>query len=258
MGSKAFESPLISHARMRALYRGLVETRVLGAAAGKRAGAARFAKGLEAPWVGTAIDLQEGDLTSEGGGTALVEHVRRVGTREAAAAGEIRTALRGMVEEKAAFARSAGERLLCAVGQAMALRAQGEKRVVVAYVAQGEMTAAEWKRMFRVAAGDLPLVIVCLPGAGKAVDLERVAGVEVPVIPVDAGDVVALYRVAQESIGRARAEGGVVVIECVAMGVDPVKLMGGQLVQKGICTEAWVARVESSVKTVVTKASLLK
>ncbi len=181
-----------------------------------------------------------------------------MGLREAAAGGELRTALRGIAEEKAAFAGSAGERLLCAVGQAMALRAQAEKRVVVAYVAQGEMTAAEWKRVFAAAAGDLPLVIVCLPGAGKAVDLERVAGVEVPVIPVDAGDVVALYRVAQESIGRARAEGGVVVIECVAMGVDPVKLMAGQLVKKGICTEAWVARVESSVKAMVAKAGALK
>ncbi len=256
MGSKAFESPLISHARMRALYRALVETRALGAAAGRRVGEARFEKGLEACWVGVAVDLKDGDLTSESGGTALVEHVRRVGMREAAAAGEIRQALRGMADEKATFAGSAGERLLCAVGQAMALRAQGEKRVVVAYVRAGEVKAAEWRRVFAVAAGDLPLVIVCLPGAGKGVDLDRLAGVEVPVIPVDAGDVVALYRVAQESVGRARAEGGVVVIECVAMGVDPLKLMGGQLVKKGICTEAWVARVGSSVRTMVAKASL--
>jgi TPP-dependent pyruvate/acetoin dehydrogenase alpha subunit len=256
MGSKAFESPLISHARMRAMYRALVETRVLSEHAPRPQ---RFAKRLEACWVAAAIDLKPGDLTSEEGGSALVQHVLRVGAREAAkaaTANDVKKTLRELEEEKSVcrFAGTAFERLLCATGQAMALQAADGKHVVVAFVAQDELKPAEWRRIFTVAAPELPLIVVVLPGKGS--DLEKAARKAdgrpaVPVIPVDAGDVVALYRVAQESIGRARGEGGVAVIDCVAIGTDPVKLMGSQLVKKGICTEAWVAGVDASFRRLV-------
>jgi len=255
MGSKAFESPLISHARMRAMYRALVETRVLSEQAGR---AAKFAKNLEACWVAIAIDLKPGDLTSEDGGTALIQHVLRAGAREAAraaTAAEVRKTQRELAGEKTAakFAGDAFERLLCTAGQAMALKTQGGKGVVVAYVAQDELKASEWKRLFTIAAAELPLILVSMPSHGSLrVDLAKAARTaSVPVIPVDAGDVVALYRVAQESIGRARAGGGAAVIECVAMGVDPMKFMRSQLVKKGICTEAWAARVDAGFRRIV-------
>ena len=250
MGSKAFESPLISHARMRAMYRALVETRALS----KRNG---FPKGTEACWVGTAIDLKPGDLTSPGGRSALIDHVLRAGSREgarAANAADVKKTLRALEAEKSSasgFAGTALERMLCAVGQAMALRSAAAKGVVLAYVGAGELKPAEWKRVFAAAAPDLPLIFVCLPG--KPIDLDKAIGAAVPVISVDAGDVVALYRVAQESIGRARAEGGIAVIECVAMGVDPVKMMRSQLVKKGICTEAWVDSVETSFRKLLAR-----
>jgi TPP-dependent pyruvate/acetoin dehydrogenase alpha subunit len=248
MGSKAFESPLISHARMRAMYRALVETRALS----KRG---IFAKGTEACWVGTAIDLKPGDLISQHDGPALVDHVLRVGTREAARAAnaaDVKRTQRALDEEKSAskaFPGTAFERVLCAVGQAMALRSIATKGVVMAYVGADELKAAEWKRVFASTASNLPLIFVCLPG--KQVDLDKAVGSAAPVISVDAGDVVALYRVAQESIGRARAEGGMAVIECVATGIDPIKMMRAQLVKKGICTEAWVDGVEASFRKLI-------
>jgi hypothetical protein len=260
MGSKAFESPLISHARMRAMYRALVETRVLSERVPR---GLRFAKGLEAAWVAVAIDLKDGDLTNQDGGFALVKHVLRVGAREgakAASAGDVKKALHELEDEKQArkFAGSAFERLLCGAGEAMALRATGAKEVAVAYVAQDELKPAEWKRLFKAIDPDLPLIITVFPGKGT--DLEKSARtpegrVSIPVIPVDAGDVVGVYRVAQESIGRARAHGGVAVIECVAMGTDPVKMMGGQLVKKGICTSSWVAGVDASFRRLVGSVS---
>jgi TPP-dependent pyruvate/acetoin dehydrogenase alpha subunit len=72
--------------------------------------------------------------------------------------------------------------------------------------------------------------------------------VHVPHLPVDAGDALAIYRVMQESVGRARGDSRGVVIECIACGVDPVAMMGGQLVKKGICTERWVAAVEADFR----------
>src|SRR5207302_1402230 len=69
----------------------------------------------------------------------------------------------------------------------------------------------------------------------------------VPGIPVDAGDAVALYRVAQESLGRTRGGDGPVLIECVAYRMegsgggtpgDPLVQMKEFLVGRKVCTKA--------------------
>jgi TPP-dependent pyruvate/acetoin dehydrogenase alpha subunit len=71
----------------------------------------------------------------------------------------------------------------------------------------------------------------------------------VPGIPVDAADAVALYRVAQESLGRTRGGDGPVLIECVeyrAEGkggrtpVDPLVQMRDFLLDRKVCTQAWL------------------
>ncbi len=72
MGSKAFQSPLIPHVRMRALYRGLVETRAL---------TKKKPRNLEACWVASAIDLKPGDLTSIAKDAWLLDYLRALGTR---------------------------------------------------------------------------------------------------------------------------------------------------------------------------------
>ena len=257
MGSKAFESPLISHVRMRAMFRALVEVRALA----KRTKISSF-RGVEACWVGTAIDLEEGDLTSDAGAThegVLLEHVRGVGRREGAGplkAMELKRVLRRLQAAKVeAFPGSAYERVLCAIGAGMALKAAGARGVAVGYVELEELSAAEWSRILTVMAQEgLPVILMVLPGESR-VDLEKLAAkaagdvdAAVPVIPVDAGDAVAIYRVAQETIVRARARGGASVILGVKCGTDAVKLLGTQLVRKGICTERWIGAVEMHAK----------
>ena len=263
MGSKAFESPLISHARMRAMYRALVEVRGLTERV-----KIRSLRGAEACWVSTAIDLKDGDLTSDAGAAqeaVLLEHVRAVGRREAAAAvknPELKRILRRLKEPKVeAFRGSAYERVLCAAGAGMALKAGGARGVALAYAGLTELSGAEWKRVLTVLGQEgLPLVLMVLPGESK-VDLEAVAvkaagsvDAAVPVIPVDAGDAVAIYRVTQETMVRARAGGGAAVILGRACGTDAVKLLGTQLVRKGICTERWVSGVWMHVKDLLATA----
>jgi hypothetical protein len=260
MGSKAFENPLISHARMRAMYRALVEVRVLAEQA-----KIRSLRGVEACWVGTAVDLKEGDLTSDAGGKqepVLLEHVRAVGRREAGGAvtaAGLKRALRRLKESKGeVFPGSAYERVLCAAGAAMALKAAGAQGVALAYVGLAELSGAEWKRVLTVMGQEgLPLVVMALPGASK-VDLEAVAAkaagsldAAVPVVPVDVGDAVAIYRVTQETMVRARAGGGAAVILGVKCGTDAVKLLGTQLVRKSICTERWVEGVETHLRELI-------
>ena len=257
MGSKAFESPLISHVRMRAMYRALIELRALAHQLKDRS-----FRNLEACYVGTAIDLNDGDLISDTGSThepLLLEHIRTVGRREAAAAptpATLKRTLHGLREPSLeAFPGSAYERVLCAIGAAMAQKAAAAQVVAIAYVRVTDLSAAEWKRIFTLMAQPaLPLVIVVLP-AETRLDLEALAlkaagspEVAIPVVPVDAGDPIALYRVTQETLVRARAAGGAAVILGVTCGTDPIKLLATQLIRKQICTERWIAAADSHLK----------
>ena len=237
---KPYENPLIPHARMRGLYRALVETRLLG----KRG--MGWPRDLEACWAATALDLREDDLTSDSEAAWLTTHVRAVGRRKDARAATISDLKNAKANRESlpSFKGATPDRLLTAVGQAMALKAAGDG-VVLAFAAAGAMRNSDWHRLLAAAEGqNLPLVVVAIPGA-KEVQLPHL---KVPVIPVDAGDPVALYRVAQESILRARTDGGLAVIQCVRCGVDPVQLLATQLRHKGICTERWLAAVEAAFR----------
>ena len=206
-------------------------------------------KNLEACWVATALDLRDDDLVSAPSSDWLVQHTRRARSRQGtpAAKGEVKKALRQLAEEAPAFRLSEAERLTLAAGQAMALKRQGSG-VVVAYALNGTLATAEWRRLMEIGgAAMLPLVVVARGGETDLARPSKMTG-GVPVIPVDAGDTLALYRVAQECIGRARAEGGMALIECVPMKTDPVRMMATQLVNKGICTARWVAAVEPGVR----------
>jgi hypothetical protein len=266
-GKKSFENPLLSHARMRAMYRALVETRLLGKRTRDKSCA--LPAPLEACFVGTAIDLQPADLVSLAMPAPLLEHIRRAGTRDSSKPLAVTEARRTITAIDAAIAPrelAPMERLLCAIGSAIALHEAGSheggnQAALLAYVAENDLSAAEWKRLFTLfEAGQLPLILVTLPalkGKDAPPDLHALArraeARNVPVIPVDAGDAVALYRVTQESVGRARGDQRVAVIQCVDCGVDPVALLGRQLLAKGIASERWIAAVEPSTGSLLAR-----
>ena len=80
-----------------------------------------------------------------------------------------------------------------------------------------------------------------------------------PVITVDANDVVAIYRVAQESIARAR-DGGPTLIACVpyaaeGMSASPIAnmeryLAGKKLFDDGGKTKPWLSSTRTWVRLV--------
>jgi TPP-dependent pyruvate/acetoin dehydrogenase alpha subunit len=129
---------------------------------------------------------------------------------------------------------------------------------VEAFVRTDEVSNGTWRRVLALASKlELPIIFVVLPqGSGKktkrkvAGDLSALArSCGVPGIPVDAGDAVALYRVAQESLGRMRGGDGPVLVECVAFTakgtrgvVDPLVQMRGFLLGRRVCSEAWLDR----------------
>jgi acetoin:2,6-dichlorophenolindophenol oxidoreductase subunit alpha len=144
-----------------------------------------------------------------------------------------------------------GDRMKMAMGAALSFKIEGRKNVVVVFVRRGEAGKAVWLQVLGLAGRfELPVIFVVLPaakGEKTAWNLSaKASGWGVPGMPVDAGDAVALYRVAQESLGRTRAGDGPVLVECVSFransgnAVDPLVQMKEFLLARKVCTKAWL------------------
>ena len=131
------------------------------------------------------------------------------------------------------------ERLLLALGAASALRLRGGGDVVLAFAGADELTAAQWRAVLgRAATQALPVVVVALAGKRPGWLSSHAQGLGVPGIPVDAADAVALSRVLQESIVRARHGDGAALLEpvpwTVGRPVDPLRSMRQLLERRGL------------------------
>lgn len=107
---------------------------------------------------------------------------------------------------------------------------------------------------------ELLVVFVILPERGGKARSTRTGAVSalalgcgVPAIVVDAHDAVAIYRVAQESIGHARMGGGPALMECVPFALggaagrtrvmqDAIAGLERYMVQHSVATRAWMER----------------
>jgi TPP-dependent pyruvate/acetoin dehydrogenase alpha subunit len=140
--------------------------------------------------------------------------------------------------------------------------------VVVIYAQPAELKPALWKSALDFAAKhQLPVVFVAFSAsriqpvrAGSFSALALACGV--PGIAVDVDDAVAIYRVAQESIGRARAGGGPALIDCVPFVVAGQKrtppthalaTLERYMLHRGVCTQAWFDREARSFASWVAK-----
>jgi acetoin:2,6-dichlorophenolindophenol oxidoreductase subunit alpha len=264
------ENPLVPNTKLRQMYGAMAEARVLDehivrlqrrVKGRRRLGSTR---GQEACRVSTAIDLGPGDLVSDSQAGVVMDLL---------AGAKVGSLLRRLAEfhsaKKATGAKPTGgsgrllpwvddasERLRMAMGAALSFKTLGRPNVVVVYVRHEEIAKGVWRRVLGLATKlELPVIFVVLPAVkgekrGGMTNLGgKTARWGVPVIPVDAGDAVALYRVAQESMGRARGGDGPVLIECVeyrAEGkgqrepVDPLVQMRKFLLSRKVCTTAWL------------------
>jgi len=187
---------------------------------------------------------------------------RLPGTADAAE--RIWTALGAAAALKAAAALARIETQSTAKDKAEADAAARQVGVVVVYALVDEASAGLWKKVLLFAAEqELPVVFVVLParargGRAKAGGVSALAlGCGVPAIVVDADDAVAIYRVAQESIGHARIGGGAGLIECVPFVLvgsagkvrvtqDAIEGLEQYMVQRGVASRAWMDRAAKS------------
>jgi TPP-dependent pyruvate/acetoin dehydrogenase alpha subunit len=123
-----------------------------------------------------------------------------------------------------------------------ALRHKLEKKGNIAVVFAGEGEPDRMSETFAAAAGQLLPVFYVMQSSAS---LAEVRGT-LPVIRVDGSDAVALYRVAHESIMRAREGGGATIMECVADddARDPLAMLERYLAGKELFRNTWKRRLE--------------
>lgn len=217
------ENPLLPNAQLRALLsllrQALVEEQaVRGRATGRaKQGAATATEitGKEALIAGTLLQLEPGDVF-------VPEPHDRSSATLLPSSGE-RTADRVSVLQTS----SASPQVALAAGMAAALQRSGEDRLVFAYVRAG-ITEPKWAETLAMAEqSKLPLVVACADPSGSETFRREVEArspenlpltwttaqklalkAKLPILSVDGEDAVAVYRVMQESVLRARSGGG--------------------------------------------------
>jgi len=273
------ENPLVPNRKLRQMYVAMAEARVLEEHIGRlqrrkvRRGL-ESTRGQEACRVSTALDLGPGDLVSDSqagvvmdliaGGKAgsLLKRVAELPSDKKSA----RPVRFGESRRVLPWIDDAEEQLRMALGAALAFKTQRQAGIVVAYVRHGEVAKGTWRKLLGLASKlELPVIFVVLPANGRSrngvADLSaRSHRWGVPGIAVDAVDAVALYRVAQESMGRARGGDGPVLIECVGYRadgkapVDPLAQMRNFLLGRKVCTEAWLKSAGDRVRKQIAAA----
>jgi len=267
--------------RAQMLEKALPAARRTRAVAAASQGYATGIAGLEACLASTSVDLGPHDLVSDALTGGVIDFLRGA-TLDSVLRPAQRPKRRTFLADcgtafRLAPAPGLSERLWSAMGAAAAVKAQSTharksanpdgsmpspRGVALVYARPTDFTGALAKKVLTSAAQqELPIVFVLLPppriklAAANARASRSVASAlalrhRVPGIAVDADDAVAIYRVAQESIGRARAGGGPALIECVpfilqgprAAPQDSISALERYLLHRGIATRAWMDR----------------
>ena len=234
--AEAFENPLVPHAVLQQMYTGMKILRRLDPRAAQLASGTRSLRGEEACRASSLLSLTAGDLVSDVPGSAVMAQRRGAAAIETMAAGVL----------VLPAGEEAVERVSLALGAASVLRVQGSGRLVLLYAYAEDVPTSVWKQTFGTAGRrELPLIFLLLPRADErrpALISDRAQGWGIPGMPVDAADAIALYRVMQESVLRARSGDGPALIECVrwqpagavAQSVDVVEAMRRVLLKRGL------------------------
>ncbi|GGA54452.1 hypothetical protein GCM10011507_02150 [Edaphobacter acidisoli] len=257
--SKPHENPLVPNKRLREIYTLMSEARALDDFAVQAATRAKVAfkstRGEEACRVSTAIGLGSGDLISDSHESVVMHMItggsvhsllRRLDT---ILARKLPSQTRPQKIAPLPWTKNALTRLTMATGAAASIKATRRPNLVMAYAQSRDLSDAEWSSLLKIAAEmELPIIFVVLPGHGNRNLCALAHKLGLPGFPVDADDAVALYRVAQESIGRARGDGSAVLIECHTLRPShgheaqngPIPLMQKFLLDRKVSGKTWL------------------
>lgn len=272
---------MISREKMLVVYSTMVRCRAVAEATERTARDARgLANGWEATAAGVLGALLPEDTVIAPRGSPIEEILRAAraegGAAQDAADGASRkeSAKKGRDEADGAVVSAMGDEFDAARQAAGAFHAAKNERVAVLF-RKAPFDTENWRtRLPDVAQRNLPLLIVSYLEAtatGRKTFAREQARNHatgtlvfgVPVLTVDGGDALAVYRVASEAVFRARQRRGPTLIECAWFPVpssmdvtaqdgrgtaDPILNLERSLVAKGILTPALKSEIDRTLR----------
>ena len=208
---------IITSEKFRQLYAALVKYELLEQRLGSSSANTDGAAGA----VGITLDLEREDTVVLSPRTFAANFIKGVPLRSLLDQQRNRSGgtslIFGAVNALNAADPSAVAQAGLAAGAALANKMAQKSKVAVAFIEGGATSLAECREALKLASENrLPVLYVMHATPDHKLERALAEAAElVPVITVDAGDVVAVYRVAQESLARAR-DGFACLIVCVS------------------------------------------
>jgi len=230
--------------RLKKLYAAMLKCRLSQEQIRKHLPSHLLCTGLEAMIAGAAIHLKKEDLVApnaEGDFAQLVQGKTLA---------EVIDCCKQDVDELQSGTSVA--ELSIAAGMAFACKQLG-KSLITLCVARADHDPDSWRDAVSFCSRrKIPIVFVIAQHSDPEqsnLNLRTQAQKYLPAITVDGNDVVAVYRVAEESTRRARQEWGPSFIECkLQTGKDPLAFMEGYLRQRNLWSDAWREELERDLR----------
>jgi 2-oxoisovalerate dehydrogenase E1 component len=270
LGSHKKGYSLVSHQKLRQLYVNMLKCRLLDERAAallpqKNGNHPPRLSGQEAGAVGVTIDLHPEDTLAPSHGTHAVGFLKGVPlstifTPLYQKSNGVQNGHSPLAQNVVNSTSTLAVQLGIANGVALANKQRKNGNIAVAFTGHVASSLDSWHEALKFAGTHkLPILFVSPSGEGPEEDLSAKAQpYGYPCIPVDGADVVAVYRVAFESIARIRQGGGPTLIECktysrnsgseseLQSAKDPIENMENYLTCKGLFDAAWKQQVVAS------------
>jgi pyruvate dehydrogenase E1 component alpha subunit len=266
MAGNSTGGSLIDDAKLKQLYATMLQCRLLtehGRRLRRSKGLFDASLGQEAIAVGCAIDLRPQDTIAVASHDSIVSLVKGVALSDVVAGMYGRPSTAGwaaqnIIGPSSRTASGQGELYAASGNVALASKREDNGNVVVVFSGAVATASESWRQALKIAARrSLPIIFVvennpwsgtpAKNGMGNLILKAQADGLTS--ITVDGNDVVAVYRVAYESLERVRRGGGAVLIEAkpyrqhgqVLLNTDrdPLTHMEQYLTAKKLFTTRW-------------------
>ncbi len=266
-----------NHDVLRRMYASMLRFRMLAERAQLRLGDTApatdsgFAMGHEAIVVGATLGLGPEDTvvaSTRGFTVQVAESLLEFALSAALLESGVRPVV---VSERSPAGAASFDPFNLGTGLALAHRLEKKRNVVVALCAEDTSTPERWHEAMKFAGiHKLPIVYVLKRSSAFDLDpatrnpfLDDVSFVArdcgFPAIIVDSKDAVAVWRVTQESIHRARNGAGPTLIECeiqLAHSSDPLAHMEHHMRKRGAWDEDWRRDAADQIEAEIAQAAL--
>jgi TPP-dependent pyruvate/acetoin dehydrogenase alpha subunit len=222
--------------------------------------------GLEACITAAAIGLQPADVLLPAHGDLLAALVKGMPLRSLLRPASKKSARKKIPAlAKQSFANnviltgfSSATQLKLAAGIGLSCKLNKTGAIVMVFIDDARTLLRDVRKILRfIGEHDLPLILVMLPAQRRIENVwMQFKTFAIPGIPVDGNDAVAVYRVAQEAIARARSGGGPTLIECAQLQteVDGLKQLEKLLHGKGLWSATQKRNVASKFRKQLSSA----